>query len=104
MDIKRVEKKLREAKFFLNKMSKHERLAFNDKEPFAILMRFSAPLEQLITGSAKSKRRCTRVGRTTWDATLTQAQQSLIKFMVDDRNVEVHESGSIQIGRKLCRH
>ena len=29
-----VEKKLREARFFLNKMTEHERLAFDDKEPF----------------------------------------------------------------------
>src|SRR5262249_5501688 len=29
-----------------------------------------------------------------WDATLTEEQQRLIKFMIDDRNVEVHESGS----------
>jgi hypothetical protein len=28
------------------------------------------------------------------DATLTQEQQGLIKFMVDERNIEVHESGS----------
>ena len=32
--------------------------------------------------------------RKTWDASLTPQEDSLIKFMVNDRNVEVHESGS----------
>jgi hypothetical protein len=39
-----------------------------------------------------------RVWRKAWDALLSPSQDSLIKFMVDDLNVEVHESGS---GRSL---
>jgi hypothetical protein len=32
--------------------------------------------------------------RKAWDATLSPADAGLINFMIDDRNVEVHESGS----------
>ena len=32
--------------------------------------------------------------RKTWDARLTPAEDGLIKFMIDDRNEEVHDSGS----------
>lgn len=32
--------------------------------------------------------------RSAWDASLTPEDNALIKFMIDDRNQEVHESGS----------
>ena len=34
MNLDRIEKKLREADFFLNKMREQERSAFGDREPF----------------------------------------------------------------------
>jgi hypothetical protein len=34
MNVERVEKKLREAQYFLDQMIEKERLAFGDKEPF----------------------------------------------------------------------
>jgi hypothetical protein len=98
MNIEGIEKKLREAEFFLNKMRRHERMAFNDKEPFDFYL--SAFLSAARTVDYRLRHEQAAVyptWRTTWDATLTQAQHSLIKFMVDDRNVEVHESGSSRV-------
>ena len=34
MNVEGVEKKLREARFFLDRMSEHERMPFDNKEPF----------------------------------------------------------------------
>ncbi len=76
MDLERIEKKLREARFFLDKMRDQESGAFGDKEPFDFYL--SACL-----GAARSV-----------DYRLTSPEQRLIEFMVIDRNVEVHESGS----------
>jgi hypothetical protein len=98
VNIERVEKKLREARFFLNKMSEHERLAFDDKEPFDFYL--SAFLNAARTVDYRlchEQAAIYRTWRTAWDVTLTEAQRSLIKFMVDDRNDEVHESGSSRV-------
>jgi hypothetical protein len=98
MKIERVEKKLREARFFLDKMIEHERMAFDDKEPFDFYL--SAFLSGARTVDWRLCHEQTanypnwRIG---WNAKLSQAQQRLIKFMVDDRNVEVHESGSSRV-------
>jgi len=98
MNVEGIEKKLREAKFFLNKMSEHERMAFKDQEPFDFYL--SAFLSAARTLDYRLRHEQAAVyptWRTAWDTTLTQAQQGLIKFMVDDRNVEVHESGSSRV-------
>jgi hypothetical protein len=91
-----AEKKLREARFFLNKMEERERMAFDDKEPFDFYL--SAFLNAGRTVDYRLRQTATYpTWRTAWDATLTQAQQGLIKFMVDDRNVEVHRGGSSRV-------
>lgn len=41
--------------------------------------------------------------RTAWDARLSQEHHELIKAMVDDRNLEVHESGSAADPRQSQR-
>jgi hypothetical protein len=93
--IENVEKKLREAKFFLNKMIEHERVAFKDKEPFEFyLSAFLSAGRTVDYRLLHEQKAIYPTWRTAWDATLTQAHQDLIKFMVDERNVEVHESGS----------
>jgi hypothetical protein len=95
MNIEATEKKLREASFFLKKMIDHERKAFNDKEPFDFYL--SAFLNAGRTVDYRLRHEQAEVypnWRIGWDATLTEAEQRLIRFMVDDRNVEVHESGS----------
>jgi hypothetical protein len=94
-NVENVEKKLREAKFFLNKMSEQERLAFGDKEPFDFYLSAFLSAARTVDYRLCHEQAATyKVWRKTWDASLTPTENGLIKFMVDDRNIEVHESGS----------
>jgi hypothetical protein len=99
-----VEKKLREAKFFLDKMIEQEAKDFNHKEPFEFY--FSAFLNagrsvgyrlqhvlEAAYGKDQGKARYLR-WRKAWEKATLQAQQNLIKFMINTRDVEVHEGGS----------
>jgi hypothetical protein len=98
LKIENVEKKLREARFFLNKMTEHERLAFDDKEPFDFYLSAFLNAGRTVDYRLRHEEKAIYpTWRTAWDATLTQAQQGLIKFMIDDRNVEVHEGGSSRV-------
>jgi hypothetical protein len=95
MNIAKVEKKLREAQFFLGKMVEQERKAFGDKEPFDFYL--SALLSAGRTVDYRLRHEQAKIyptWRAKWDANLNSSDQGLIKFMVGDRNVEVHESGS----------
>jgi hypothetical protein len=97
MNIEGVEKKLREGRFFLNKMIEHERRAFGEKEPFDFYL--SAFLSAARTVDYRLRHEQAAIypaWRTAWDSR-NQADQGLIKFMVDDRNVEVHASGSSRV-------
>jgi hypothetical protein len=88
-------KELREAQYFLNQMIEKESLAFGDKEPFDLNL-------SAFLGAARSvdyRLRHEQPGtyptwRTAWDDNLSPADTCLIRFMVDDRNDEVHKSGS----------
>src|SRR6516225_4445180 len=94
MNIEGVEKKLREARFFLDKMIDHERMAFRDKEPFDFYLSGFLNAGRTVDYRLRYEQAAVypnwRIG---WDAS-HQAEQALIKFMVDDRNDEVHEGGS----------
>jgi hypothetical protein len=95
MDLARVYKKLAEAQFFLENMTKQERRIMGDREPFDYYL--SAFLSAARTVDYRLRHEQAAIypaWRTTWDASLTPQEDSLMKFMVDDRNVEVHESGS----------
>jgi hypothetical protein len=90
--IENVEKKLREAKFFLNKMIEHD---LEDKEPFEFYLSAFLSAGRTVDYRLRYEQEAIYpTWRTAWDATLTQAQQDLIKYMVDERNDEVHRSGS----------
>jgi hypothetical protein len=92
--VENVEKKLREARFFLEKMDEHERNAFDFY--LSAFLNAGRTVDYRLRheqGATYSK------WRTAWDATLTQEQRDLVKFMVDDRDVEVHEAGSRRIGK-----
>jgi hypothetical protein len=98
MNIDRVEKKLREARFFLTKMREHERMAFSDKEPFDFYL--SAFLSAARTVDYRLRHEKAGIytsWRTIWDASLAVTEKNLIKFLVDDRNDEVHASGSSRV-------
>ena len=95
MNIEGPQKKLREAKFFLDKMTEHERRAVTNKQPFdfylSAFLNAGRTVDYRLRHEHKAKYPAWRTG---WDKALPHAQQRLIKFMVDDRDVEVHESGS----------
>lgn len=96
MELTRVYKKLAEAQFFLGKLTERERQMIGDREPFDYYL--SAFLSAGRTVDYRLRHEQAAIypaWRTTWDASsLTPQEKSLIKFMVDDRNDEVHESGS----------
>ena len=93
--IENVEKKLREAEFFLDKMSEHERLASRDKEPFEFYLSAFLNAGRTVDYRLRHEHEAIYPGwRTGWDATLTQAERDLIEFMINERNDEVHESSS----------
>jgi hypothetical protein len=95
MNLEQVEKKLREADFFLAKMHEQERRAFGDKEPFDFFL--SAFLNAARTGDkllGHQQGATYRTWRQAWDARLSPGEKCLIEFMIKDRNVDVHGRGS----------
>jgi len=99
MNVERVEKKLREARFFLKKMSDHERLAFEDKEPFDFYLSAFLSAGMSIRGAFhvrqdRKRNEVIRKWKGDWEARLTPKEERLYNFMHTDRNHEVHEGGS----------
>jgi hypothetical protein len=96
VNLDRVEKKLREARFLLDKMRDQEGRAFGDKEPVDFFL--SAFLNAARTVDYRLRHEqgtIYRPWRATWDKNkLTPTEAALVTLMIDDRNVEVHESGS----------
>jgi len=80
MNIEGVEKKLREARFFLGKMIDHERMAFRDKEPFDFYLSAFLNAGRTVDYRLRYEQAAVypnwRIG---WDAS-HQAEQALIKF------------------------
>jgi hypothetical protein len=95
VDLSRVRKKLEEAGFFLDKMSEQEQRLTGHRVPFDYYL--SAFLS---AGRTVDYRLCHehkaiyKPWRKAWNARITPDENRLIKFMVDDRNDEIHESGS----------
>ena len=95
MDLPRVDKKLREAGFYLSTMSEQEKLAFGDKETFDFyLSAFLGATRTVDYRLRKEQPSLYPSWRTAWDMRLTTAQVALVKFLIDDRNEEVHGIGS----------
>jgi hypothetical protein len=95
MDTKNVEKKLREAEFFLNKMREQERRAFGDREPFDFYLSAFLNAGRVVDYRLRHEQRATyEPWRKAWEATLPKNELELIIFLNDERRVEVHESGS----------
>ena len=97
MDLSAAEKKLREARFFLDRMREQELRAFGDKEPFDFYL--SAFLNGARTVQYRMVHEAARAGlsykrwREGWEGA-HQSAANLIKFLVRDRDMEVHERGS----------
>ena len=91
----RIDKKLREAHFFLGKMLERAQMAFGDHEEFDFYLSAFLSAGRSVDYRLRHEQGGTYVTfRAGWDSTLSQDDQRLVKFLVDDRNVEVHESGS----------
>jgi hypothetical protein len=97
MDLQNVEKKLREAQFFLGKMNEQKHMAFGDKEPFDFYLSAFLNAPHTVDYRLRHEQPAYRGWRKAWDKKLAPAEGALMKFMADDRNVEVHESGSGRI-------
>jgi hypothetical protein len=91
-----IDKKLREARYFLRKMKEREALAFGDHEEFDFLL--SAFLNAGRTLDYRVRHIATKQlydpFRAAWEKTLNTNELQLIKFMIDDRGQEVHATGS----------
>jgi hypothetical protein len=101
LDLSPVHKKLTEAAFFLNKMAEQERRIFGHGglsepfEPFDYYLSAFLNAGRTVDYRLRHQQAAIyRAWRTAWDASLTAQENSLIKFMVDDRIAEVHASGS----------
>jgi len=93
-----VEKKVREARFFLDQMRQQERRAFGDKEPFDFYLSAFLSAARTVDYRLRHEQPATYPAwrSEVWNAA-HPAQDDLIKFMSEDRRIEVHESGSDRI-------
>jgi hypothetical protein len=92
--IENVEKKLRETEFFLAKMREQEERAFGDREPFDFyLSAFLSAARSVDYRLRHEQEAIYGPWRERWNDA-HRKEDALIKFFVDDRGIEVHESGS----------
>ena len=90
-----IDKKLREARFFLRKMGERDQMAFGDHEEFDFYLSGFLSAGRTIDYRLRHEQGAAYATfRAGWDTTLSPDDQCLVKFLVDDRNDEVHESGS----------
>jgi hypothetical protein len=96
MDLGGVEKKIREAEFFLERMREFEKRMLPSREPFdfylSALLGAGRAVEPLLRGQEEA-------AYTAWRRAWTSANgpaDELLVFFADDRSVEIHESGSRQ--------
>jgi len=95
VDLSRVHKKLREAEFFLGKMIEQEPRFVGDKEPFDFYLSAFLSAGRSVDYRLRREQGDTYpVWRNAWDKRLAKDDAHLIKLMIDDRNEEVHATGS----------
>lgn len=92
-----IKKKLRECDFFLTEMRKLETQAFGDHEPFDFYLSAFLNAARTVDYRLSHEHSDYRAWRKVWDEQISPEQNALLKFLIDDRNIEVHESGSIRI-------
>jgi hypothetical protein len=95
IDVSGARKKIAEAQWFLDRLTEQRARFFGDKEPFDYL------LSAYLNAARKVEYRLHhehnslyKPWRKKWDAGCTADELALMSFMVDDRDVEVHEKGS----------
>lgn len=89
-----VDKKLREARFFLKKMAERAAMAFGEHEEFDFHLSAFLSAGRSVDYRLRHTSQTYPAFRAAWNQSLSADETDLIKFMVDDRNVEVHEAGS----------
>jgi hypothetical protein len=99
MKVEKAERKLRETKFFLDKMRDQECRAFGDKEPFDFYLSAFLNAGTSFRGEFKVRQDRNRTDaikawRKAWEDGLSQDDNALYQFMGKDRNAEVHRDGS----------
>jgi len=91
----RVRKKLQEARFFLGKMAERGEMAFGEHEESDFYLSAFLSAGRSVDYRLRHEQGATYLTfRESWDNALSPDEQRLMKCMVDDRNFEVHESGS----------
>ena len=94
-DMLQIDKKLREARFFLGMMAERAERASGEHEQFDFcLSAFLSAARSVHYRLCHEQGQAYKAFRADWDKELSADDQRLIKFLVDDRNDEVHESGS----------
>jgi hypothetical protein len=94
MNLETVQKKIRECHSFLDDMRKQERRAFGERKYDFCLSAFLSAARSVDYRLRHEHPATYPAWRAKWDAGLSAEENRLIQFMIDDRNVEVHESGS----------
>jgi hypothetical protein len=95
LELRRVHKKLAEAHYFLRLLRDQEPRIGGDKDPFDFLLSAFLSAGRSVDYRLRHEHKAAyEPWRKRWDARLTPAENGLIKFMIDDRNEEVHDSGS----------
>jgi hypothetical protein len=94
MNLENIEKKLREARFFLEQMREWEDRAFGrDKEPFDFFLSAHLSAGKSVDWRLCREQPAYRAWRTAWNDSHPK-EDALLKFLADDRALEVHRSGS----------
>jgi hypothetical protein len=93
MTFEQVDKKLREARFFLDKMDKQERRTTGDREPFDFFLSAFLNAARSVDYRLRHEQRAYAKWRKAWNAN-NPSLDEIIKFVSDDRNLEVPASGS----------
>jgi hypothetical protein len=95
LDLSTVHKSLSEADFFLGKMREQEERFFGNKEPFDYYLSAFLSVGRSVDYRLRHEQGAIyKPWRAAWDGDLAPAENALIKALVDDRNTEVHGSGS----------
>ena len=97
MDIENVEKKIREARFFLDKMREQEGRAFGDKEPFDFyLSAFLSAAKAVGDRFNRMQQPACIKWREKWPEALAPSNRALVHFFNKQRDIEVHAGGSVR--------
>jgi hypothetical protein len=99
LKIENAERKLQEARFFLDKMIEQESMAFEDKATFdfyhsGFLSAGMSVRDAFHVEQDRKLNEAIKAWKKVWEARLTPDEACLWDFMREDRKQEVHGSGS----------